>query len=113
MRKLISTIGLVAVFAALALAENWSGRLIDASCTDQQKNQNACQPTATTTAFAIASGTHVYKLDDTGNMKAAEALKNRADRAADPDSPGKNVVAVKVSGTKDGDTIKVETLEVQ
>jgi hypothetical protein len=113
MRKLLSTIGLVAVFAALALAENWSGRLIDASCTNQQKGQNACQPTSTTTTFAIASAGHVYKLDDSGNMKAAEALKNRADRAADPNSPGGNVVAVKISGTKDGDTIKVETLEVQ
>ena len=46
-------------------------------------------------------------------MKASEALKNRADRAADPSSSGKNVVAVKVTGTKDGDSIKVDTLEVQ
>ena len=59
MRKLLSTIGFVTVFAALAFAENWSGRLIDASCTDQQKNQNACQPTATTTSFAIAAGGHI------------------------------------------------------
>ena len=113
MRRLLTIIGTVTVFAALALAENWTGRLIDASCTDKQKNENACQPSATTVAFAIDSAGHVYKLDDAGNAKAVEALKNRADRATDPNAPGKNTVAVKISGTKDGETIKVETLEVQ
>jgi hypothetical protein len=54
----------------------------------------------------------VYKLDASGNVKAAEALKSRADRAADPNAP-KTPVMAKISGTLDGDTIKVEKVEVQ
>jgi|SRR5579872_1948958 len=118
MRRFISLIGFVAVFAALACAESFSGRLIDASCADQPKQpqaeaQPACQPTSTTMVFAIDNSGKVYKLDATGNTKAVEALKSRSDRAADPSAPDKAAVMVKVTGTKDGDTIKVETLEVQ
>ena len=105
MRRFIMMIATVTVFAALALADNFSGRLIDASCTDRQKADNACQPSSTTTTFALDSAGHVYKLDDAGNAKAVEALKSRADRATDPNSPGKNAVAVKISGSKDGDII--------
>ncbi len=113
MRKVITIMGTAAIFAALALAENWSGRLIDASCTDRQKADNACQPSSTTTTFALDTAGHVYKLDEAGNAKAVLALKERADRLTDPNSPGKNTVVVKISGTKDGDIIKVDTLDVQ
>jgi hypothetical protein len=114
MRRLITLIGFVTIFAALALAENFTGRLIDASCADQpQKGAAACAPTAATTAFAVQSAGKVYKLDDTGNAKASEALKSRADRSADPNSTMSSAVVVKISGTKDGDTIKVETLAIQ
>jgi hypothetical protein len=113
MRRFITLIGFVTIFAAMALAENFSGRLIDAACADQGQKAAACQPTSTTTAFAVQSAGKVYKLDDTGNAKAVEALKSRADRSADPNSATPSVVVVKISGTKDGDTIKVETLAIQ
>lgn len=113
MRRLLTLIGLTTVLATLALAENFSGRLIDASCTDKQKTETACEPGATTTAFAIDVAGKVYKLDATGNEKAVEALKSRADRAANPNSTEKTPVMAKVEGTKEGDTIKVSTLEVQ
>ena len=43
----------------------------------------------------------------------AEALKGRADRAADPTKPASPQIAAKVTGTKEGENIKVETIEVQ
>jgi len=102
----------VAFFATLALAETWSGKLIDATCMDQQKNVKACTPTSTSTAFLVHIDGKTYKLDDAGNAKAVEALKNRADRTA-PNAPVSTDISAKISGTLEGDTIKVEKLEVQ
>src|SRR3982074_2578913 len=87
MRRILTLCACLAVFSALALAESWTGRLVDASCQDQQKGAAAaapCDPTPYTTAFAIVASGHAYKLDDAGNTKAVEALKGRADRSADP-----------------------------
>ena len=83
-QKLLATLAFVVVAAGMAHAETWRGRLIDATCMDQQQSQQtpaqACNPTATTTAFAINVSGKVYRLDDAGNAKAAEALRNRANR---------------------------------
>ena len=49
-----------------------------------------------------------------GNAKAAEAIKNRADRSSDPNKAASNQVVAKVTGTKDTDnTLKVDTVEIQ
>jgi len=115
MRRLLTCCAFVAVFTGLALAENWTGKLVDASCAaDQQKAATSCDPTSSTTAFAIVVSGKAYKLDDAGNTKAAEAMKNRADRSTNPNAPPTTTVTAKVTGTKDGDnTLKVETIEVQ
>src|SRR5258708_785989 len=97
--RALSLLALSAVFSMLALAESYSGRLLDASCYDQQKKVAACDPTSTTTAFALEASGAVYKLDAAGNSKASAALKNRADRAADPAKPQPKEVMAKVDGT--------------
>jgi len=101
------------VFSALALAETWTGRLVDASCVDQQKAVTTCDPTSATTSFAIVVSGKPYKLDEAGNTKAMEALKGRADRSTDPNKPASPQISAKVTGTKDGDNLKVESIEVQ
>jgi hypothetical protein len=112
MRRVLFVLTFSAVFSMLALAESWSGKLLDATCYDQQKKVAACDATSATTAFALdASGT-VYKLDADGNSKAADALKNRADRAADPSKPASHVMA-KVDGTEKAGVISVESIAVQ
>ena len=113
MRKLMTVFGLATVWAAIALAENFSGQLIDASCTDKQTTEATCMPSSSTTAFAVNVGGKVYKLDNSGNSKAVDALKSRADRSTDPNAAQKAAVVVKISGTKQGDTIQVDSLEVQ
>jgi hypothetical protein len=113
MRKLIMVFGALALFSGLALAESWTGHLLDASCYDQSKAAKGCDATSSSSAFVIAvSAGKVYRLDDTGNSKAGEAIRNRANRSADPNQPAASTVNAKVSGTLEGETLKVETVEI-
>ena len=102
----------LAVFAALAFAETYSGTLVDANCYKDQKNATSCPATSSTSSFGINTSGKVYMLDDAGNTQAAAALKNRADRSTDQNAKPA-AVTVTVTGTQDGDTIKVEKIEVQ
>lgn len=114
MRSILTATACVALFAGLGLAETFTGRLVDASCAEQQQQSaSACTPTASTTAYAIIVSGKMYTLDDNGNAKAAEALKDRADRMSDPNATRKTAVIARVSGTLDGSTLKVEAIAVQ
>jgi len=112
MRRILLPVTLFGVFSMCALAANFSGKLVDASCYDQQKKVAGCDATSTTTAFAIEVSGKVYKLDSAGDAKAADAIKNRADRT-DPSKPQSKEVMAKVTGTEKGGTIAVEDLAVQ
>jgi hypothetical protein len=113
MRRLLTIATSVAFFAALGLAETWTGQLFDATCMAEQKSMQACIPTSSTTAFLVVVSGKAYKLDDAGNTKAMEALKNRADRTA-PNAPAtSSAVAAKITGTAEGNTINVDTIQVQ
>lgn len=107
--------GVLALFSAVCFAETFTGKLIDASCADQQQSVNGCVPTSSTTRFAIAlPAGKTYRLNADGNAKASQALKSRADRMADPSAPQVSQgVKARVTGTLEGDIIKVESLEVQ
>jgi hypothetical protein len=110
----VLTLSAILVFAsALAFAESFSGKLVDASCASQQKSA-ACTPTASTTSFAIQVSGKMLTLDAEGNRKAADALKassSSADRAKDPNAADTQVMA-KVEGTLNGNEIKVDSIEV-
>jgi hypothetical protein len=101
----------------LCLAETWSGKMVDAACKDQAAPApapeaqpsspvaNACEPTASTVAFGIElPDGKVLKLDSAGNTKAAEAMKNNA---------GKSALQATVTGSMDGQTVKVETIDIK
>ena len=114
MRRILTLCAFVALFSTLALAETWTGRLVDASCVEQQKAATTCDPTSSTTTFAIVVSGKAYKFDDAGNTKTMDALKGRADRSSDPNKPPSPQISAKVTGSKDGDnTLKVEAIEVQ
>jgi len=112
MRKILLPITLLGVFAMSALAANYSGKLLDASCYDQQKKADSCDATSTTTAFALEVSGTVYKLDTAGNSKASDAIKNRADRT-DPTKPPAKEIMAKVEGTEKGGLISVDSIAVQ
>jgi len=118
MGRMLTLCAITVAFASLALAETWTGRLIDANCYDQQtdqKNIGACVPTTNTSSFALDVSGHVYKFDEQGNTKAAAAVKDQADRSADPNQmASKGAITVKVTGSMDeNNKLKVETIEVQ
>jgi hypothetical protein len=114
MRKVLLLCGLLAMFGALAMAENYSGKLLDSSCYDQQKSAKGCDATSSTTSFLLDVNGKVYRLDTTGNTKAADALKNHADRSSNPNKQAGGPINAKVSGTMDGaDTLKVDVIEIQ
>ena len=106
--------------AGASYAENWNAKLLDASCADKGGGQTTqtsdrksretlaknCAPTAATTAYAIeASGGKIYKLDPAGNTKVASEMQSGAIK---PDNDGD--VHVRVAGTLQGDTVKVDTV---
>src|SRR6266850_1065988 len=111
MRRVFRLSAFLVIVSALAFAETFSGKLIDAACADQQKSE-ACAPTASTSAFAINASGKVLKLDAAGNTKAAEAMKNRENSADRSKSPNREITAT-VQGTLSEDTIKVDSIEVR
>lgn len=113
MARILTLCVLAAAFAALALAETWNGRLVDATCYEQQKGAAACNPTSTTTSFALLTSTQILRLDDNGNAKAAEAIRSRAERSADPSQPQPSEYTARIIGTKSGDVLNVEKIEVK
>jgi hypothetical protein len=113
MRKTCCLLALPLAFTTLALADSFSGKLVDATCYEKQQSSTGCDATGATKAFAIEASGKVYKLDATGNQKAATALKSRADQAADPSKPQSTMVMAKVEGTESGGTITTQSIEVQ
>jgi len=114
--KTIARLGLaLSVFAALGYAETWNGKLVDATCTDRSQQNPAeskqksdiasCEASASTTSFAIqTSDGKVFKLDASGNAKASTALKG---------NPANKSPMATVSGSMDGQTVKVDSISVQ
>jgi hypothetical protein len=113
MKKTLSIAILSAAFSVMALAENWSGTLLDASCYEKSQKAEGCEATGTTTSFALSASGKVLKLDSAGNTKAASALKSRADHVADPAKPESKQVMAKVDGTEQGGTIAVTSIDIQ
>ena len=117
MRRFLTITTLIGLFAVLGLADMFNGKLIDASCLDKPNPTVAtCQPSTTTNTFALVDNTtqKVYKLDEQGNTKAADALKRRPDQSADPSASGKqDVVVAKITGTMNGGIVTVESIEIQ
>jgi hypothetical protein len=115
MKTITKAVSVLFLGSVLCLAETWSGKVVDAACKDQAaaaqsaqpsgKAANACEPTASTAAFGIElSDGKVLKLDSAGNTKAAEAMKTNA---------GKSSLQATVTGSLDGQTVKVETIEIK
>jgi len=114
--KTIAKLGLaLGVFAVMSYAESWTGKLIDAACHDKSQQNPAeskqagdlasCDATASTTSFAIqTSDGKVYKLDASGNAKASTALKG---------NPDNKTPTATVSGSMDGQTVKVDSISVR
>ena len=115
MKQTLYVMALSAALSMAAFAGDWSGKLIDATCHDQQQQTKvaSCDATGATTSFAIDVSGKVYKLDPAGNTKAATAMKDRADRSTDPAKALSGSLTAKVSGSEKDGMISVENIEVQ
>ncbi len=114
MRTCILLLVLMTLFSVCVFAGTWDGSLIDANCYDQQKRTSACYPTNSTVSYALVIERRVFKLDEAGNTKVAEALKERADRSTNPDmTPNARMMAT-ITGTLDSsDFVRVESVSIR
>lgn len=125
MNQFVKLGALLCLGSAFCLAESWTGKLVDSSCMDRQGNTtpsereqpnqlkmaSACAPTRSTTTFGIElQDGRVLRLDSTGNAKAAEALRGNTASSSNTQSGAINVT---VTGTLEGRTVKVESIELQ
>ena len=99
MKMGIALFALVSLFAAGAIGADFTGYVIDQSCASKaaMKGNEACARKCIkggSPAVLLGEDAKVYKLDD--QEKAIEHAGHK----------------VKVSGTLDGDTIKIESIKV-
>jgi type 1 fimbria pilin len=111
-------VGMILLLAGIALAREGksvklTGYIIDNACSARASSENgaekvknhtvkcAMMPNCAKSGYAVFADNKLYKLDEAGNMKAAEILKN---------TKAEKGVQVSVEGTLDGDTLKVTSL---
>ena len=111
-------VGMVLVLAGIALAKEGksvklTGYIIDNKCSSRAATENgaekvknhtvkcAMMPKCAESGYAVFADNKLYKLDEAGNKKAAEILKN---------TKAEKGVQVSVEGTMDGDTLKVTSI---
>lgn len=101
MRKLFLTLSL---FSAAAFADTMSGTLVDLNCKgkDLAEHSRQCAMKCAKSGFGLVTADGKFvKFDETGNAKALEALQASAKE--------KDLKAT-VTGTVDGDVLKVESI---
>ena len=111
-------VGMILLLAGIALAREGksvklTGYIIDNACSGRASSENgaekvknhtvkcAMMPNCAKSGYAVFADNKLYKLDEAGNQKAAEILKN---------TKAEKGVQVSVEGTLDGDTLKVTSL---
>jgi hypothetical protein len=107
MKRILLLSAAVSLFSIGAFAESWNGTLVDVMCKgkDLASHSTKCAVSCAKGGYGLVlpDGKFV-KFDETGNAKALMTLKST--------SKEKDLKA-KVSGTLDGDTVKVESIELQ
>jgi hypothetical protein len=104
MRKLFLTLSL---FSAAAFADTLAGTLVDVNCKDKAgkdlaENSRQCAIKCAKSGFGLVTADGKFiKFDEAGNTKALDALKA---------SEKEKDLKATVTGTVDGDTIKVESI---
>jgi hypothetical protein len=99
--------GMLILFSTLALAETWHGTLVDVMCKDKDlaSHTTKCAIGCARTGYGLVlAGGKFVKFDESGNAKALAALKAT--------SKEKDLKA-KVTGTLDGDTVQVDSVELE
>jgi hypothetical protein len=107
MKRILLLSAALSMLSIGAFAETWSGTLVDVMCKgkDLAGHTTKCAVSCAKSGYGLvlADGKFV-KFDEAGNAKALATLK----------STGKEKdLKAKVSGTMDGDTVMVSSIELQ
>ncbi|WP_180541389.1 hypothetical protein [Nevskia soli] len=105
MKKLLL---LSAVFSAASFAATFDGTIMDGMCASAKKDPAThtakCSMACSKSGYGLMTADGKYiKFDEAGNAKALAALK---------DTAKKDDLKATVSGTMDGDTLKVDSVKV-
>jgi hypothetical protein len=118
-RVLVAFLGMCFVAGSLAIAARtpqmksieaelqqvWTGTLVDAACKAADAS-GACEVSQETKAFGLQTADgKFYKFDANGNSKAGAALQKAANKTG--------AISVTVTGSMEGDTIKVASIQAQ
>jgi hypothetical protein len=99
---------LAALFSgAMVAAETWSGTLVDVMCKgkDLAGHTRQCAVTCAKSGYGVVLPDGKFlKFDETGNAKTLATLKA---------STKEKDLKTKVSGTLNGEVIKVQSIEIQ
>lgn len=104
MRKILVVFSISAVFAS---AETWTGSVVDVMCKgkDLANHTRTCNVSCAAGGYGLVlSDGKFVKFNETGNAKALAAIKATAKE--------KDLKA-KVTGTLDGEVIRVQSIEIQ
>ena len=120
MARKISVLGLMLLLAGIALAARegksvkLTGYIIDNACSGRANGENGAEkvknhtvkcaqmPNCAKSGYALFTENKLYKLDDSGNAKAAEILKS---------TKLEKGLQVEIEGTLDGETLKVNSIK--
>lgn len=106
MKRVTTLLGGLCLLSAMAMAETWSGTVVDVACKgkDAASHTKKCAVACAKSGYGLLTSDGKFvKFDETGNAKAMDALK--------ASSKEKDLKA-KVSGTMDGDVIKVDSISL-
>ena len=110
MRRLFALSALLAATSLVAAAGEWQGYIIDSTCVVRLRDKVAGHRTKCAIACfksgygLLTSEGNFVKFDETGNAKALEALRGTS---KDQD------LTAKVTGTLQGEVIKVDSITIQ
>ncbi len=105
--KLSAIACLILGSSSALFGETWTGALVDVMCKnkDLAGHTRECALTCAKSGFGLVLADGKFlKFDEAGNAKALGALKA---------SGKEKELKAKVSGSKDGETIQVDSLELQ
>lgn len=107
MKRFLLIAASASLFSAIALADTFTGTLVDVMCKDKDLAGHTakCALSCAKTGFGVVLGDGKFvKFDEAGNAKALAAVKATSKEKD---------LKVKVDGTLDGETLAVNTIELQ
>jgi hypothetical protein len=106
MRKLLTVCATLGALSGLALADSWSGTLVDAHCAN--RNGNACDAKRSTGKFLLDVNGTTYRLDFRTNQDVHSAMMETKGLTR-----GAPVTATVTGRLRNNGTIDAETIALQ